>query len=64
MRTINYTARFKRDFKREKKSGHYRATLDTNLLSIVKLLATGPLLPQLIMIMHNGDWKDHRDCIH
>lgn len=63
MRTINYTARFKRDFKREKKSGHHRATLEIDLLSIVKLLAADKSLPQR---NHDhalvGEWKDHRDC--
>ena len=63
MRTIKYTAKFKRDYKREKKSAHHRATLDNDLIAITKLLAEDIALPlscrdhQLI-----NDWKDHRDC--
>jgi mRNA interferase YafQ len=63
MRTIKYTTKFKRDFKREKKSGRHKSTLEKDLLSIVKLLAKDAKLPprnydhQL-----NGNWKDHRDC--
>lgn len=63
MRKIKYTSKFKRDYKREKKSGHHRITLDHDLLTIVKSLASNIKLPlrnrdhQL-----NGDWKDHRDC--
>lgn len=62
MRTIKYTSRFKRDYKREKKS-HHRVTLDTDLMAIVRLLASDILLP-----LHYRDhslinnWKDHRDC--
>ncbi len=63
MRTIKYTARFKRDYKREQKSGRHKATLDNDLVSIVKLLTADTLLPvrnrdhQL-----TGEWKDCRDC--
>jgi len=63
MRTIKYTNRFKRDYKREKKSGHHRDALDTDLISIVKLLAADTPLP-----LRNrdhalvNDWQDHRDC--
>jgi len=62
MRKIKYTTKFKRDFKREKKSGYHK-TLEKDLLSIVKLLAKDVKLPhnnydhQL-----NGEWNDHRDC--
>jgi len=38
MRTIKYTARFKRDYKRER-AGRYGAKLDDALLEVVKLLA-------------------------
>lgn len=63
MRTIRYTKQFKRDYKRAKKSGHHQATLDTELLSIIKLLAKNITLP----LRHRdhqltGEWKDHRDC--
>lgn len=63
MRKISYTKRFKHDYKREKKSGRYRANLETELLSVVKLLAADSTLP-LSYRDHNliNDWKDHRDC--
>ncbi len=63
MRKIKYTSKFKRDYRREKKAGHHRTTLEHDLLAIVKLLATDVKLPlrnrdhQL-----NGNWQDHRDC--
>jgi mRNA interferase YafQ len=44
MRTIKRTARFKRDYKREAK-GRYRATLDRDLLAVVRLLAADAPLP-------------------
>jgi mRNA interferase YafQ len=39
MRTIRYTAKFKKDYKREEKSGHHRVTLDTIFFSVIKILA-------------------------
>jgi mRNA-degrading endonuclease YafQ of YafQ-DinJ toxin-antitoxin module len=45
MRRVKYTSKFKRDYKREKKSGHHRSTLDHDLLSIVKSLAANIKLP-------------------
>lgn len=62
MRTIRRTAKFKRDYKREK-AGRHRATLDDELMSVVRLLAVDAPLPErcrdhaLI-----GEWKEHRDC--
>lgn len=63
MWTIKYTTRFKRDYKREKKSARYRAILETSLLDAVKLLATDVPLPASYRD-HSliNDWKDHRDC--
>lgn len=63
MRTIKYTSRFKRDYKREKKSGHHGLTFDSEFLSIVNLLASDMPLPA----RHRdhaltNNWKDHRDC--
>ena len=62
MRTIEWTAQFKRDYKRECK-GKYRITLDVDLFSIVDSLAND----QLLEVRHRdhaltGDWKYHRDC--
>lgn len=62
MRTIRRTARFKKDYKREAR-GRYRATLDSDLVAVVTLLAADAPLPD----RHRdhaltGDWADHRDC--
>ena len=63
MRTIKYTSKFKQDFKREKKSGHYRTVLEHDLTIIINALANNRSLP-LKNRDHalNGNWKDHRDC--
>ena len=62
MRTIKYTAQFKRDYKREKR-GQHRAYLDDKLLTVVRLLTTDTPLPELL---HDhsltGNLKDCRDC--
>ena len=62
MRTIKYTAQFKRDYKREKR-GQHRVYLDDNLLTVVRLLTTDTPLPELL---HDhsltGNLKDCRDC--
>lgn len=62
MRTIRYTAQFKRDYKREKR-GQHRLNLDSKLLTVVRLLTTDTPLPEL---MHDhsltGNLKDCRDC--
>lgn len=61
-RTISYTKQFKRDYNREKKSGHHKK-LDKDLITIVDLLVLDKPLPRkhfdhpLI-----GEWRDHRDC--
>jgi len=62
MRTIEYTKKFKRDYKRESK-GIYKNNLANDLKLAIQLLEKDVLLPTnyydhaLI-----GDWKDHRDC--
>ncbi len=43
MRTIEQTGQFRRDYKRESK-GKYRATLDTDLLPVLSLLANDEAL--------------------
>ena len=62
MRKIKYTAHFKKDYKREKKSGRY-SKLDDLLLSVVNLLVKDKNLPHRFydhaLI---GEWYDHRDC--
>ncbi len=62
MRAIKYTARFKRDYERER-AGRYGTKLDEVLLEVVKLLATDkPLAPRNYDHPLSGNWKDHRDC--
>jgi mRNA interferase YafQ len=65
MRTIRYTNKFKRDYKRQKsgKSRHYAQQLDRALTKAVVLLAADAALPRRY-VDHPlvGDWKDFRDC--
>jgi mRNA interferase YafQ len=62
MRTVKYTGRFKRDYRREK-SGQHGKTLDTLLMAVVNLLAADTALPRR-NVDHplTGEWSDHRDC--
>ena len=62
MRTISYTNRFKRDYKREK-AGRHGKTLDADLMQVVNLLATDTPLPRRNFDHPlSGEWSDHRDC--
>ena len=62
MRTIRYTNRFKRDYKREK-AGQRGKTLDTELNNIISLLAADTPLPHRNFDHPlSGQWHDHRDC--
>ena len=62
MRTVSYTNRFKRDYKREK-SGQHGNKLDALLLEVVNLLAADKLLPRRNFDHAlTGEWDDHRDC--
>jgi mRNA interferase YafQ len=65
MRTIKYTNKFKRDYKRLKsgKSRQYAQGLDRELTEAVALLAADAALPRRY-VDHPlvGDWKDFRDC--
>lgn len=60
MRRIERTTRFKRDYKREKRSD---PMLDEDLLVVIEMLATDVELPER-MRDHGlaGDWKGFRDC--
>ena len=62
MRTVKYTKKFRKDYKREK-SGRHAVALDNRLEDIVELLANDEPLPKR-NVDHplTGNWKDHRDC--
>jgi mRNA interferase YafQ len=62
MREVNYTSRFKRDYRREK-SGKLGKKLDVLLMEVVNLLAADTPLPRR-NVDHalSGEWSDHRDC--
>ena len=62
MREINYTARFKRDYRRER-SGKLGKKLDALLMEVVNQLAADTPLPRR-NVDHalSGEWNDHRDC--
>jgi mRNA interferase YafQ len=62
MRTIRYTNRFKRDYKREK-AGQRGKTLDGELNEIIRLIAADAPLPRRHFDHPlSGEWRDHRDC--
>jgi mRNA interferase YafQ len=62
MRTISYTNRFKRDYKREK-AGRHGKTLDADMMQVVNLLAADTPLPRRNFDHPlSGEWSDHRDC--
>ncbi|HKO08935.1 MAG TPA: type II toxin-antitoxin system YafQ family toxin [Alphaproteobacteria bacterium] len=62
MRTIKYTSRFKRDYKREK-SGRHGKGLDADLMAAVTMLAKdGPLPRRYFDHSFGGKWRDYRDC--
>ena len=62
MRTIKYTNRFKRDYKREKSAQHGKK-LESSLMDVVEMLAADKPLPRRHFDHAlTGDWHDHRDC--
>jgi mRNA interferase YafQ len=62
MRTVKYTNRFKRDYRREK-SGQHGRTLDKLLMEVVDMLAGDKPLPRRNFDHPlTGEWNDHRDC--
>ena len=62
MRTVRYTARFRRDYRREK-AGQYGSSLDDELLKAVRLLADDAALPRRYFDHAlSGDLHDCRDC--
>jgi mRNA interferase YafQ len=61
-RTIEYTSRFKRDFRREQKGAH-REILEGDFIVIIEMLANDePLAEKHRDHALTGQWKDHRDC--
>jgi mRNA interferase YafQ len=63
MREVSYTARFKRDYRREK-SGRHGKRLDALLMEVVTLLAADENLPRR-NVDHplSGEWQGFRDCL-
>ena len=62
MRTVKYTNRFKRDYRREK-SGRHGRTLDKLLMEVVDMLAGDKPLPRRNFDHPlTGEWNDHHDC--
>jgi mRNA interferase YafQ len=62
MRTIDYSGRFKRDYRREK-SGQHGKRLDALLSEVVNLLAADMPLPHRNFDHAlSGEWRDFRDC--
>ena len=62
MRTVRYTGRFRRDYKREKDGRHSRY-LDTELLKAVNILSKDERPPRRYFDHPlGGKWTDHRDC--
>src|ERR1700731_5107554 len=62
MRTVKYTSRFRRDYRRQK-SGRHSKRIDADLLEAVTLLAKDEPLPRRYFDHPlGGEWNDHRDC--
>jgi len=63
MLTIKYTVSFEKDYKREKRSGHFSKKIEKDFLDIVESLCEEKSLPKRC-VDHPliGKWKDHRDC--
>jgi len=62
MRTVRYTKRFQRDYKREQ-SGIHGRRLDALLMEVVDLLAAdAPLPPRNRDHALSGECSDCRDC--
>lgn len=62
MRQIDYTRKFKRDYRREK-SGRYARDLDDRLKTVLDLLIEDAPLPyNNFDHALTGNWSDHRDC--
>ena len=62
MRTVRYTGRFRRDYRRQK-SGRRGKRLDAELMETVNMLVQDEPLPRRYFDHPlGGEWNDHRDC--
>lgn len=62
MRTVSYTNRFRKDYRREK-AGRHGKILDAALMEVVNQLAADEPLPRRNFDHPlSGEWADHRDC--
>lgn len=62
MRTVKYTNKFRRDYRREK-SGRFGKRIDDDLMIVVNMLAADTPLPHRNFDHPlSGKWNDHRDC--
>lgn len=62
MRTIEWTAAFERDYRREKR-GRFADVFDGEIEEIAaSLAADDPLPPRRRDHALSGQWRDHRDC--
>lgn len=60
MKVLEYTTKFKRDLKREKKTD---PDIQEFLTPVLSDLLEGKTLPEKMQDHPlNGEWKDHRDC--
>jgi mRNA interferase YafQ len=62
MRTIERSTRFKKDFKRELRSGTASSFIDSLSLAIELLSTDTPLPARFRDHLLTGDWENHRDC--
>jgi len=62
MRRIEYTTRFRRDYKREMK-GQYRKVIEQDFSALLRLLRSDSVMPPRFEDHPlTGNWSDHRDC--
>lgn len=60
MNGLNYTAKFKRDLKRERKTA---PGVEAILREVISLLIEGKAVPSKLKDHPLvGEWRDHRDC--
>lgn len=62
MRTINQSARFRRDFKREAKGQHRQFLKENWVAFLTKLANDDPLPTNFFDHALSGEWADFRDC--